>query len=82
MPISVNPTTSDKSDQLQKGDEAPLSTPIAYNFISSIGTDLGNILPVADLGKPGEALCDKCKLKGAEGGVVEGRGYEEYECYL
>ena len=74
MPISVSPTPSVKSEQLQQTPDAPLSQGIALNFNFLKGTDLSGVLPLADLGEPGEAKCDKCKLKGAEGGRVEGRG--------
>lgn len=73
VPIISNPTPSVKPEQLQESGEAPLSKPIAYNFLFLKGANLNQVLPLADLGEPGEALCDKCKLKDAEGGRVEGR---------
>ena len=64
MPIISDPKASVKVEHIQETADAPLSKPIASNFIS---------IECVDLGEPGKAKCDKCKLKGAEGGRVEGR---------
>ena len=75
VPILSSPKANEKTTQLQESAETPLSTPIAYNFIFNRGTDFNNVLPLAlpDIAS-GEAQCDKCKLKDAEGGVVGGVG--------
>ena len=72
VPILSDPKAGVKVEQLQETADAPLSKPIASNFL---------FLKGADLGEAGEAQCDKCKLKGEEGGEpIKSEGYVLIAC--